>query len=118
MYTGDQAQAFGVDLSKANDGQIYDVVTLANPLKPKPKVAAPPRAVVLQFPTNFDVSTAPEDAVRAAGGISNLQTQISQLATALQSNTISLLRLRQQQGGLAKDWHAVKRRFAGLQAVA
>eukprot|EP00291_Cryptomonas_curvata_P017019 CAMPEP_0172169890 /NCGR_PEP_ID=MMETSP1050-20130122/10962_1 /TAXON_ID=233186 /ORGANISM="Cryptomonas curvata, Strain CCAP979/52" /LENGTH=219 /DNA_ID=CAMNT_0012841009 /DNA_START=72 /DNA_END=728 /DNA_ORIENTATION=- len=121
MYTGDQADAYGIDSSKGEDGHIIDSVTLANPMPYRPPPLPKPsrrRPALLEFPNRFNLSTAPEEAVRAAGGISNLQAEVDQLATALSSNTFSLLRIRRQQAALQHDWEAVSDRFGRLQAVA
>jgi hypothetical protein len=71
---------------------------------------------VLYFPTSFDPSTAPPDAVKQAGGIDNLMDQVGQLAQALSSNTVSLQRLTNEQQRLDGDWKYVKDRASNLHA--
>ena len=71
---------------------------------------------MLYFPTSFDPSTAPPDAVKQAGGIDNLMDQVGQLAQALSSNTVSLQRLTNEQQRLDGDWKYVKDRASNLHA--
>ena len=72
---------------------------------------------VLYFPTHFEPGSAPQRAVKEAGGVSNLQEKISSLAEALSSNTMSLQRLLDKQQNLNADWSQIDARAKMLHAV-
>mmetsp|Transcript_6920 Transcript_6920/g.16076 ORF Transcript_6920/g.16076 Transcript_6920/m.16076 type:complete len:510 (+) Transcript_6920:230-1759(+) len=123
MYSKDQAQVLGVDPSAGHDGQIFDTVTLGEELPDvQPELKEPEDEnnsdkAVLYFPTHFDVSTAPEWAIKAAGGVTNLEENVASLAEALSANTVGLQRMLEKQSNMRKDWAMLKRRSKLLHAV-
>ena len=131
LYSRRQAVAYGIDSSEGKDGQISDVRTLASSdagtatlgeqFPEQDSAPAPPAFdrtnAVLYFPTHFEPGSAPQRAVKEAGGVSNLQEKISSLAEALSSNTMSLQRLLDKQQNLNADWSQIDARAKMLHAV-
>jgi len=139
MYTQQQQQMFDIDSSQGKDGQIMDVQTLGSTGEDMPvpdeagtatlgesfqssaPAALPPafdrRNAVLYFPTHFTAETAPQEAIQQAGGVSNLQENISSLAEALSSNTMSLQRILDAQKNMNTDWSQIDARAKMLHAV-
>jgi len=138
MYTAQQAKLRGVDPSEGKDGHIEDTVTLgemypgvsgANSAEPAPADAEPASFepdtsqadedsnAVLYFPTKFNPATAPEEAIQEAGGVSQLEENVAQLAEALSSNTLSLQRLLNKQKEMSGDWGDIQARSKQLHAV-
>lgn len=122
LYTAQQAAAYGLDYTAGTDGQIEDTITLGDALPSPPgSQPAPPEPTdthaVLYFPTHFDENNVPARAVREAGGVTNLQEQVAQLAQALSSNTVSLQRLMDKQSNMAGDWQDITARARALHAV-
>lgn len=115
-------QAFGIDNTAGQDGHLVvpdNMPTLGlslPPLPPAPRAEQP--STVLYFPTHFDPSTAPPDAVAQAGGVDELENEVGQLAQALSSNTVSLQRLSHKQQQLNNDWVFIKDRSSHLRAEA
>ncbi|KAJ1474068.1 hypothetical protein T484DRAFT_1833752 [Baffinella frigidus] len=116
LYSAQQARAFGLGPTAGTDGQIEDTVTLGDelPAPPgsEPAMPAPTDThAVLYFPTHFDETNAPARAVQEAGGVTNLQEQVAQLAQALSSNTVSLQRMLNKQSNMAGDWGDISTGF-------
>lgn len=123
MYSKAQAQVLGVNPAEGRDGQIEDTVTLGKELPDvQPELKEPEdddsaKKAVLYFPTHFESTTAPEWAIKAVGGTTNLEEKVAALAEALSANTIGLQRMLEKEAGMRKDWAMLKRRASLLHAI-